>query len=408
MGHRLGQTLSLAALSLVLAFFFWAVATETSDPTEERAYPDAIPIEVRGVPEDRMAAYGAENSKARVVLRAPHSIWQILQTEDIHAYVDLSAASPGKNISVPVIVEVLRGPAQVVEYSPQEITLSFEPLAEKDVPVLVVIDGTPALGYVARPPTYVPQAVTVRGPESRVAEVVRAQLRISVKEQRQNVTGDLAAQPVDQAGNVVAYVEIIPKSISVSVPIEQLGNIRDMAVRVIVLGEPAEGYRVASVTVDPPIVTVIGRQDVIQQLSGYLDTDPVLLNGASASFTATVGLQLPEGLSALLTPEVLVEVTLEMQESKLTVPAEPEVLGLPTGYSVELQPARLRLVLAGPYTAIKDLNIDTVKVSVDVNGLAPGRHTLTPTITLPDPLIRIENVLPQPTLSVMIRRELEP
>ncbi|HRT31165.1 MAG TPA: CdaR family protein [Anaerolineae bacterium] len=408
MGHRLGQTLSLAALSLVLAFFFWAVATETSDPTEERAYPDAIPIEVRGVPADRMAAYGAENSKARVVLRAPRSIWQILQVEDIHAYVDLSAASPGKNISVPVIVEVLRGPAQVVEYSPQEITLSLEPLAEKDVPVLVVIDGTPALGYVARPPTYVPQAVTVRGPESRVAEVVRAQLRVSVKEQRQNVTGDLAAQPVDQAGNVVAYVEIIPKSISVNVPIEQLGNIRDMAVRVIVLGDPADGYRVASVTVDPPIVTVIGRQDVIQQLPGYLDTDPVLLNGASASFTATVGLQLPEGLSVLLTPEVLVEVTLEMQESKVTVPAEPEVLGLPTGYSVELQPARLRLVLAGPYTAIKDLDIDTVKVSVDVDGLAPGRHTLTPTITLPDPLIRIESVLPQPTLSVMIRRELEP
>ncbi len=408
MGHRLGQTLSLAALSLVLAFFFWAVATETSDPTEERAYPDAIPIEVRGVPADRMAAYGAENSKARVVLRAPRSIWQILQVEDIHAYVDLSAASPGKNISVPVIVEVLRGPAQVVEYSPQEITLSLEPLAEKDVPVLVVIDGTPALGYVARPPTYVPQAVTVRGPESRVAEVVRAQLRVSVKEQRQNVIGDLAAQPVDQAGNVVAYVEIIPKSISVNVPIEQLGNIRDMAVRVIVLGDPADGYRVASVTVDPPIVTVIGRQDVIQQLPGYLDTDPVLLNGASASFTATVGLQLPEGLSVLLTPEVLVEVTLEMQESKVTVPAEPEVLGLPTGYNVELQPARLRLVLAGPYTAIKDLDIDTVKVSVDVDGLAPGRHTLTPTITLPDPLIRIESVLPQPTLSVMIRRELEP
>jgi len=408
MGHRLGQTLSLAALSLVLAFFFWAVATETSDPTEERAYPDAIPIEVRGVPADRMAAYGAENSKARVVLRAPRSIWQILQVEDIHAYVDLSAASPGKNISVPVIVEVLRGPAQVVEYSPQEITLSLEPLAEKDVPVLVVIDGTPALGYVARPPTYVPQAVTVRGPESRVAEVVRAQLRVSVKEQRQNVIGDLAAQPVDQAGNVVAYVEIIPKSISVNVPIEQLGNIRDMAVRVIVLGDPADGYRVASVTVDPPIVTVIGRQDVIQQLPGYLDTDPVLLNGASASFTATVGLQLPEGLSVLLTPEVLVEVTLEMQESKVTVPAEPEVLGLPTGYSVELQPARLRLVLIGPYTAIKDLDIDTVKVSVDVDGLAPGRHTLTPTITLPDPLIRIESVLPQPTLSVMIRRELEP
>jgi len=408
MGNRLGQNLSLIILSLVLAFFFWAVATETGDPTEERAYATAIPIEILGVPQDRMAAYGAENAKARVVLRAPRSLWEILQPEDIHAYVNLSSTEPGKNIVVPVTVDVLRGPAQIVEYSPDNITLSLEALAEKDVPVLVVVDGTPALGFVARPPTYVPQTVTVRGPESLVAEVIRAQLRIPVKEQRQNVTGDLQAQPVDQAGNLINYVEVIPKSVSVSVPIEQLGNIRDMAVRVILLDEPADGYRVSRVTVDPPIVTVIGRQDVLQNMTGFLETDPVSLSAANASFTATVGLQMPEGLSVLLTPEVLVEVTLEMQESKLTVPVDPQVVGLALGYDVELQPNRLRLVLSGPYEIIKQLNIDDIQMFVDLTELTPGRHTITPTILLPDPLIRIESILPQPTFSAMIRREFEP
>ncbi|MBN1922076.1 MAG: hypothetical protein JW892_12580 [Anaerolineae bacterium] len=408
MSNRLGQNLSLVILSLVLAFFFWAVATETSDPTEERAYATAIPIEILGVPQDRMAAYGAENAKVRVVLRAPSSLWEILQPEDIHAYVDLSATEPGKDIVVPVIVEVLRGPSQIVEYSPDRITLNLETLAEKDVPVLVVIDGSPALGFVARPSTYVPQTVTVRGPESLVEEVTRAQLRISVKEQRQNVTGDLPAQPVDQAGNLINYVEVIPKSVSVSVPIEQLGNIRDMAVRVILLDEPADGYRVSRVTVDPPIITVIGRQDVLQNSAGYLETDPISLSGTDASFTATVMLQIPEGLSVLMTPEVLVDVTLEAQESKLTVPVEPQILGLAPGYNAELQPNRLRLVLIGPYELIQQLDIASVRMFADLTELPPGRHTVTPTVTLPDPLIRIESILPQPTLSVMIRREFEP
>lgn len=408
MSNRLGQNLTLVLVSLALAFFFWAVATETGDPTEERAYATAIAIEVRGVPQERMAAYGAENAKARVVLRAPKSLWDILQPEDIRAYVNLSNTAPGKNIIVPVTIEVLRGPVQIVEYSPQEITLSLEPLAEKDVPVLVVIDGTPALGFVTRPPTYVPQTVTVRGPESLVAEVARAQIKVAVKEQRQNVTGDLPVLPVDKAGNVIGYVEALPKSVSVNVPIEQLGNIRDMAVRVILLDAPADGYRVSGVTVDPPIITVIGRQEVVQNAAGYLETDPISLSGADVSFTATVMLQMPEGLSALLTPDVLVKVAIEMQESKVTVPVDPEVMGLPLGYAVELQPNRLRLVLSGPFEAIKKLDPAHISVRVDLTGLSVGRHTITPTVTLLDPLIRIDAILPQATLSALIRLELEP
>lgn len=408
MSKQFIQNLTLAAVSLLLAFVFWAVATETADPTEERVYGTAIPIEIRGVPQEQLIAYGAENARARVKLRAPKSLWDILQAEDIRAYVNLSNVTPGKNIVVPVTVEVLRGPAQVAEYSPQEITLNLEPLAEKDVPIFVVIEGTPALGYVARAATYVPESVTVRGPESLVAEVVRAQIRISVKEQRQTVNGDLQAVPVDQAGNTVNYVEVLPRTISVSVPVEQLGNIRDMAVRVILLGEPAEGYRVSAVTVDPPIITVIGRQDVVQNAPGYLETDPISIEGVTATFTTTVGLQMPEGLSVLLTPEVLVEVTIEMLESKLTLSLEPRVFGLPQGYTVELQPARLRMVLSGPFDVISQLDPAEVGVLLDLSGLSVGRHTITPTIMLPTPLIRVESLLPQPTISAMIRREFEP
>ncbi|MBN1260223.1 MAG: hypothetical protein JXB35_06040 [Anaerolineae bacterium] len=398
---RAGQNLGLLLLSILLAFFFWAVATETENPTAERTYPASISVEVRGVDQERMMAYGAEGVKARVVLRAPQSVWDILQLEDIRAYVDLSDASTGE-ITAPVHIEVLRGPVQVVESSPQEITLNLEPLAEKEIPVVVTVSGTPSLGFVARSPTYAPRAVLVKGPESKVDEVTRAAISVSVSEQRQSVTGDFQPAPVDETGNVVAYVQAVPKTVTVKVPIEQLGNIRDVAVRVILAGQPAPGFRVGAVTVDPPVVTVIGRLDVVQDIAGYVETEPIGLQEAAGSFTTTVGLQVPEGLSVLLTPQVLVTVNLEAVESSLTVQIEPEIQGLEPTLTVTVIPESVQIIATGPFEAIKRFDPASIRVILDLSGLSVGEHTVVPTVEIPDGTIRVDSILPQSSLTVVI------
>ena len=198
---NVGEILSLAVFSLLLAFFFWVVATEAQDPMIERPYPTSIPVEIRDLPAE-MVTYGAESAEVRIVLRAPESLWEVLQAPlgDIEAYVDLTGAEPGE-LSVPVQVEVNRRPTQVVSVSPSEVSLTLEPLAEIEVPVEVRVQGTPALGFVTRAPSYVPRTVTVRGPQSLVSQTVRALVRVSVDESRETIRESLAPLPVDELGD---------------------------------------------------------------------------------------------------------------------------------------------------------------------------------------------------------------
>ncbi|MGC9356635.1 MAG: CdaR family protein [Anaerolineae bacterium] len=400
---KVGQTVTLAILSIVLAFFFWAVATEAEDPMVEKPLPYLVPVEIRGVPDGRVA-YGIDSVKARVVLRAPESLWEILQTQtsEVQAYVDLSNVESGM-VTAPVQVEINRSPVQRVRISPEEITLQLEPVAEQDVPVAVTVEDTPAQGFVARSPSYVPRTVTVRGPQSLVVEVVRCVVSLSVADKRQTVEDDFQLSPVNETGDEVPYVEVIPKTVTVEVPIEQLGNIRDLAVNVVLSGHPAAGYRVGAVEVEPPVVTVTGRRDVVQAAPLSLGTEPITLDDVSESFTTTVGLQLPEGLSVLTTPQVLVNVNIEAVRSEVTIPLEPEVRGLTQGYTVTVSPAAIQVVISGPFEAVKALDPLEVESFVDVTGLTPGEHTVAPEVVLPDDSLQVDSILPQSSLVVEIQ-----
>ena len=400
MKGKLVQNLGLMLLSLVLAFLFWAVATEAEDPQVEKIYPVPIPVERRGVPEG-MVAYGAENIKARVSLRAPQSIWDILQLEDIRAFVDLSDVGPGP-VTVPIQVEVHRKPVQVVQSSPQELSLFLEPLVERDVPVEVKLQGHPALGFMARQPTFVPHTITVSGPQPLISQVVRSLVTVPVDEQQENVSGDFVSMPVDETGKRVDYVQVLPRAVTVQVTIEQLANIRNLPVRIVLAGQPAPGYRIGSVEIEPPVIAVFGRSDVLQNTLDYLETELLPLDGASSSFTTTVALQVPEGLTVLLTPQVMVKVNLEPIESKMTVQLIPEIQGLGAGLTTTLVPKTVQLLLAGPFEAVEQLDPADIQLSLDLTDLSPGEYTITPDISLPDDRLRIEGIFPQSSLPVRI------
>lgn len=399
---NVGEALSLALFSLLLAFFFWVVATETQDPMIERPYRSTIPVEIRNVPEGMMT-YGAEDAEVQVVLRAPESLWDILQAPlgDIEAYVDLTGAEPGE-LSVPVQVDIQRRPTQVVSISPSEVSLTLELVAQLEVPVEVRLQGTPALGFVTRAPSFVPRTVTVSGPQSLVSETVRALVKVSVDESRETLRESLQPVPVDEVGNEVEGLDLSPRAVTVEVPVEQLGNIRDLAVHVVLIGQPAPGFRVGSVEKEPPSVAVSGRRDVVQSLPGYISTEPIDLDSVNESFTTTVGLQSPDGVSVLTAPQVLVSVNIEPLESTLTVELTPEIQGLPPGYTVTVQPETVQVVVRGPFATVGQVNAAEITGVLNVADLSVGEHTVPLQISLPDEALKVEGVIPQSSLVVEI------
>lgn len=399
------SNLGLILLSLALAILVWAAAIEQDNPTSERRY--ALPIAVTlSTPPAGMVAYGYdEDMRVFVTLRAPESVWRSLQQEDFRAFVDLSELGPGEH-RVPIQVQVSRRPTMVRRIEPDSILINIAPANQHSVPVRVRLQGNTALGYLAREAIINPQTTTVSGPAALVSQVVEAAAVVSVEGARADIESEVELTPLDANGEVVPYTVLGPARVRVRVPIEQLSGFRDVAVTAVLEGQVAEGYRISSITINPPVVTVYGAPEAIAQIPGYLETAPLDLNNAQANLEVEMALNAPEGVS-LLPPVVTVRVTIRPQEGSLTVARTVEIQGLSPGITATVAPTMAQVILSGPLPVLQQLRPEDVRIIVNLLGLAPGSHQIEPQVAVTPRDVIVESVLPA-SVQVVISLQVTP
>jgi YbbR domain-containing protein len=388
------QNLSLVFVSMILAFFFWAVATEAEDPTVRENYGSSLPVEIQGLPED-MTTYGAENARVRVEIRAPESVWRNLSSDTINAYIDLSDVETG-TLEVPVQVAVSAEPADVTDVTPKTVEVTVEQIAEKEVSVVPQFQGAPATGFQADPPEVAPQAIRVRGPESWVRQVVSSRVTVPLSDQRNDIRGDYEPVALDEAGNVIEAVEFIPKAVTVNVPIEPMADFREIPVDPVVEGQPLPGYRVAGVLIKPPTVNVVGRREAVRE-TATIQTEPISLEGITQTVTTTVPLRMPAGLSLIspATPRVTVTLSVEVIRSGLTVDVTPRVKGVGQGLTATVGLDSVLVILSGPLSTMERLDpVRDVELTLDLTNMTSGEYSIVPQVTVPDD-VDIENIVPE-------------
>jgi len=400
------SNLGLILLSLILAVLVWAAAVEQGNPTIERRFPSAIPVTVTGVPEG-MIAYGETELQVHVTLRAPTSVWNNLQQKDLRAVVDLSGLDAGAH-QVPIDVQVDQGPVMERGVEPRTAAITLEPRGENRVPVHIRIEGNTALGYTARPAVVSPVTATVSGPTSLVAQVANATATVSVEGKRADVEGEFELRPRDAEGEAMPHITVSPATVSIRVPIEQLSGFRDLAITAVLEGQVAPGYRISSVTVDPPVVTAYGKPEVIAEIPGYLQTAPMDVEGETSDKEVRLPLQPPEGVSLLMEePVVTVRVDIVPVEGSLTLQREVTVQGLSPNLTAIVAPQSVEVILTGPLSELEQLEQDDVRVIADVFGLSPGSHSVEPKAVVTPEDIVAKSILPA-TVQVEITTQVTP
>jgi YbbR domain-containing protein len=154
--------LGLKVLSVAIAVALWF--TVSGEQTVERSL--RVPLELQNMPET-LEIVDNPPASVDVRVRGASGVLSHLATGDIVAVVDLATARAGRkffhltreHVRVPFGVEV----AQV---SPGTISLMFEPQGQKPVPVVPVVEGDPAPGFVKGAVTARPSEVQVVGPQS--------------------------------------------------------------------------------------------------------------------------------------------------------------------------------------------------------------------------------------------------
>ncbi len=389
----LRENLGSPVLAFVMAVMVWASAVNAADPAQERLFPAPIDIDFSALSSD-LVIVGQVATQGQVTVRAPRSVWDQLTSQDIHLEADLGNLGAGQH-QVTLTSRVDLRPARVTSVEPRSLVLTLELVASRNVPVQVRTLGTPAVGYHVETPTVAPDQATVIGPASAVDQVAQVLAEINLTGQRQDLTETVRLLPVDPSGQSVAGVRVDPETASVVAPVEQLGGYRDVAVKVVIEGQVEPGYWVTRITVSPPILTVYSADaEAVVILPGFVETEPLVLTGASSDIEVRLGLNLPEGVSPVGEQTVLVQVGVAAIESSLTVTRSLDIQGLGHGLYATPSPDTVSVILTGPLPVLERLSLEDVRVILDLLDLGIGTHQVTPQVIVLPSGVTAQAVLP--------------
>jgi YbbR domain-containing protein len=396
-------------LAFVLALAVWVTAVTSANPDLTQAYPNPIPIEFIGQ-DPGLVMTGTVQRQVQVTLRAPRSIWDTLLSGEtaIHAVVDLTGLKAGTH-PLQVQIQIDARPVRIVSVTPEKFDLSLEQLVTVSMPVELTYLGQPAIGYKAGDVVLTPAEAVISGPESFVAQVKHVRATLDLTSSRQSIETSLPIYAVDDSGSAVEGVSIHPDSIQVSLPIIQQGGYRDLAVKVIITGKLASGYRLTNITASPLIVTVYSENlPLIESLPGYVETAPLDLNGASSNIGTRLALNVPEGVLLVGDQTVSVQIDIApIEDSRPVAFRQVEVIGLTPGLKAQLSPTTVDVILAGPLPVLNSLQLTDVHVRVDLTGLTIGTYQLTPVVIVAQQGVTVQSILPG-TVEVVIAKDTGP
>lgn len=389
-------------LALVLAVAVWISAVTSADPDEVRTL-SSIPLEIIG--QDSSLIMTSEiPSSVEVTLRAPHSIWEQLtaQENSVQATLDLSGLSTGEHV-LDIEIRLLVRPVQIVLANPTTVTVILEPLATQTLPVDISLSGQPAISYKAGDPVLDLENIIITGPESIVKQAVRARVLVSLDGVRESIDQSLVVQIVDAKNNRLNGIGITPEFVHVNIPVIQQGGFRDVAVKVVVQGQVASGYRLENISVFPPVITVFASDpELVNALPGVVETQPLDLNDAKQDISTRLALVLDPKITIVGSQSVQVQVGISPIQTSITLLNQPiNILGLSEGLAAQASPQTVDVIISGPLPTLDALTQQDIIVSVDVTGLAPGTYQLIPKVEVLVSNVLVESILPS-TIEVVI------
>lgn len=203
-----------------------------------------------------------------------------------------------------------------------------------------------------------------------------------------------AVSVVDGQNQAIPRVSAEPALVQVVVPVEQWPGRKEVAVRVKLSGRPADGYRLSSVKVEPSTVVLQGDSEVLAEVPGYVETEPLALDDAAGDVRLRLNLLLPTGVTSNEGDTVVATAGVTAIEGGVTV-AQPLVQqGLGPGLQAQTALDSVDVILSGPVPLLDSLNQDDVFVILDLTGLIAGTHALNPKVVLPDG-INLQGVIPE-------------
>ena len=397
----LGGNLTSMILSLLLAVVIWISAVTSANPNVEAEL--MVPFEVRQQASD-IAIVDPIPQTVTLKVLAPESIIQSLEEENpLVAYINLADISAGTyRFTVQVYIPDQLKPIRVLEQNPEKLELKVSNLISKLLPISIQVEGEPAVGYQTSGLSWEGSSVTITGQDIAVQEASVVVGVLDISDATGSIVRSINLEARNSNGEVVEGLEISPETVQVTQSISLQGGYRNLAVNVTTQGAVEPGYRFTSITPAPPTVMVFSADpQLVEGLPGYVNTKPLNLNGVDGYLETILELDLPEGITVVGDPTVLVQVNVTALETSMLITRNIEVVGLLPGLDAQVSPEQVSVRISGPVPVLENLTLRDIRVVVDLTNLEIGTYTLEPTVEILPADIIWEDISPA-TVEIVI------
>ena len=364
-------------LAVILALLVWGYVTITQNPLTEATF--SVPVEIRNL--DSELAQPDTNYQVQVRVQGTAGVIEDLSSYDIVAYVDLTDMKAGE--ATPMVNVELPNNVQLVSRSPESLELTLYPKVSQTFPVEVRVKGTPAEGFSLLDAVITPDIVTLSGSDLSIGSVDKVFVTAEADGLTENYSKSLAVEVLNANGeNITDHFTCYPTSVSVVIPVVQEQPEVTLSVRCSVTGQPAEGFKVSRVVVEPATVQAFGPQEVLDGLYS-LEAESVSVEGMSTTDSFTPLIIVPSGVS-LSRERVTVVVQIEPVDSAEFSCPLTDLRNAPVGFDCSASAGSCTVTVNGTSTYLQSLTAGDISLHVDLSGISEaGEYELPITVELP-------------------------
>ena len=301
--HNWSYRLVALALSVVLYYY-----VQKQEDILRRTL--LLPINI-AAPAGLRAVRPLPGSSIRVDLEGPAEEVRAVENDELKLHLDVSNVPPGKEVQVPVTVEIPQKYREhvTVTWRPLAVTVRLISDAVRELPVLVQVERRADGWEVRDVPRAVPERVTVSGIQSAVDAVKSVVASIDLgPTARINDTVSLHALGEDGT-DMTERVQISPPQVQVSAMQEHV--VLQKRVPVQPRFRTPNGARVM-VDVTPPRVRLVGPERLLDSVY-TADTEQVDLPPGQREVTREVTVVTPDHSVEAIPPRVRVTLRLQPQ-----------------------------------------------------------------------------------------------
>ncbi len=299
------QHLPLAILSLLISLGLWiyVASQESTSPSDLEPGTFRVEVDLRNAP----FGFIKPTQKPVIILRAngtPSDIQKVTNAiaenpSLLDAWVDLSNATVGDQ-KYPLQVQTPKGFDEVHWQIPKDIKLKLDQKTTREINVTVDAFGSLPDGFLSEHQETFPKTVVVNGLASEINEIDRARVLLDLSKLKLGEPASAGVELLDSQGvqlNTSANLNLTvdPPTVTVLAALSPKPTVARMLVSPVILGQPAPGYRVLRVEVEPNQIVVRGPSELLAKTSS-IDTQPISVLGLTSTRTFSIKLRLPDGL----------------------------------------------------------------------------------------------------------------